>query len=232
MDDYPGNSRESDTPKVNYVRNTAAETPSADGPEETIKPIVTGKVVRKPQSLGRKFNKAFFGMGFRETVDDVLWNVIIPDARHMAEDIITGAVRRAIWGESRPTRGSDLYGRATNFIASRHTNYARQYQVPSRPVQADPPPREIGRQERKYHNFDELVIPTRHDAERVLENMYLVLDSYQRVTVAAFYSMLDISPDQTDNTWGWTDLMSSEVRRHSSGGYYIRLPRPSPLNRG
>jgi len=153
----------------------------------------------------------------------MLGEVLIPAARDMIADALTGGVERAIFGDSSHRhrgRSRGLPGR---------TDYHSISSSRGRPGYRDEPRRELSRRSRSLHNFDEIVLDKRVEAEEVLDRMDAWIDKYDSVSVADFYEMCGVSSNYTDNKYGWTDLRGSGVQ-HVRGGYLIKLPPPEPLD--
>jgi hypothetical protein len=87
----------------------------------------------------------------------------------------------------------------------------------------------LSRRSRSLHNFDEIVLDKRVEAEEVLDRMDAWIDKYDSVSVADFYEMCGVSSNYTDNKYGWTDLRGAAIQ-HVRGGYLIKLPPPEPLD--
>lgn len=88
----------------------------------------------------------------------------------------------------------------------------------------------LSRQARVRHDFDEIVIPSRAEANEVLDQMFEFLSRYGVVKVFELYEMVGIRPDHTDHKWGWTSLPGAQVRTVKGGrGYLLDLPEPQPL---
>ncbi len=80
------------------------------------------------------------------------------------------------------------------------------------------------------HNFDEILIEDIVEANDVVAYLQSLLNDYQTVSVADFYTIVGIRPDPSgvDNQWGWTDLSQTRVI-NTGRGYRLALPRPVPL---
>src|SRR3954454_10116741 len=92
-----------------------------------------------------------------------------------------------------------------------------------------PPPASMSRRARARHDFDEIVLESRGEAEEVIDRMYDLLSRYDSVSVADMYELTGIQSAHTDQKWGWTDLRGSTVTRTRAGGYLLDLPEPQPL---
>lgn len=69
---------------------------------------------------------------------------------------------------------------------------------------------------------------SRPEAETVLDNLYDILNKYDVVSVSDLYELVGITPQHTDQKWGWTTLQGAGVSRMRDG-YLLNLPEPQPL---
>ena len=127
-------------------------------------------------------------------------------------------------------QGDSYRGRASRRIGQgMPINYSRSYSGYSKPPwETDRGDRAISRQARATHNFDEIILATRVEAETTLEQLYDVIAKYQVVSVADMYEMVGAKAYATDNKWGWTDLRGAGVQRIREG-YLLNLPKPEPI---
>lgn len=175
-----------------------------DEPKRDVKRVTKGRVVRQ-----RKKSSAF-----RDSVEDitnyVIKDVMGPRIRDMIVDSINGGVERAAYGETRSRPRATRPGGAR----SGHISYNR-YASPSTP--ASPPKRTISRTERATHDFDNIILETRDEANEVIDRMYDMLSEYGFVAVSDLYSLLGIDSNHTDTEWGWTNLNGAHARRIRAG---------------
>lgn len=87
----------------------------------------------------------------------------------------------------------------------------------------------MSRQARARHNFDEIVLDQRSEAEDVIDRLFDLVSRYESASVADLYELVGLSSVHTDNRWGWTDLTGAGVSR-IRGGYLLDLPEPEPLD--
>jgi hypothetical protein len=100
--------------------------------------------------------------------------------------------------------------------------------IRTRPQAAEYGQHTISARTRAHHEFDDLILATRGEAEDVLDQMHELIDLYDQATVADLYSLVGIPGPYTDNTWGWYDLSNASVR-HVRGGYMLVLPRTQAI---
>lgn len=210
MDDYPGNSRK------------AAE---AAKPEESnkkkIEQVTSTAGVRRKKSLSKRMADIFVGGSFKSALNYVFLDVLIPATKDMIADAGGQALERILFGESRHGNRSRASGHNNGYI-----NYSRYSTGPQRRRED---PRDVSRRSRAAHNFDEIVLNSRAEADQVLERMYDLLSRYEAVTVADLYDLAGVTSDYTDGKWGWTSLEGAGVTR-ARDGYLLDLPKPEPID--
>lgn len=209
-------------------RETSARPKGAAEPQEKkIKRVTTSEPVRRKPPLGKRFKETFFGGGDAKGVFGyVLGEVLVPAAKDMVADATTQAVERAVFGESRPR------SRRPGGYTSYNTAY-RPQNGGTPPWRQDKPqnsPREMSRQGRSQHAFDEIVLDSRGEAELVLESLFDLIQQYTVATVADLYQLVGITSAYTDQKYGWSDLRGARVEHVRGGGYLLNLPRPNPLD--
>ena len=57
-----------------------------------------------------------------------------------------------------------------------------------------------------------------------------LIDAYGLVRVADLKDLVGISGPYTDNKYGWTNIRNAEIVRVRDGGYWIKMPRPIPID--
>jgi len=181
-----------------------------DIPKPEVKRVTKGRVLRQK----KKSNI------FTESVEDVfnyvVKDVVAPRLRDMVVDSVIGGVERAAYGDARPRRSSV---RSTPTRGG-HVSYNR-YSSPSTP--SGPPKRNISRAERARHDFDNILLETRQEADDALDSMYDLVRDYGSASVSDLYTAVGIDSTPTDTEWGWTSMSGSTVRRVRSG-YLLDLP--------
>jgi len=207
--DYPPNSRKS------------AE---ASREPKRVEPVVSAGVTRRKKSLGKQFQNTFFNGSARMAAHYVVFSVLIPAAKDALAEAGSQGIEKLIYGEGRRKGGFRPSSGPLGYI-----NYNQAYQQgPPRPTPG--PQRGISQRARQLHDFDEILIPSRQEAEDVLERMYDILSRYEMVTVADLYRLTGLASNHTDEKWGWLDLRGSNIRRVRSTGYLLDLPEPEYLD--
>lgn len=216
MTDFPNNSQR--------PRKALRGEPVTEPVEKSkVEKVVEGEVVFRKKPLGRRFRETFIaedGMTIREYVTN---DILLPALRDLIYDVSIGSVERALFRDGRSVgrrgvRGGLMGPGGIRYdLASRGGSTRRE----------DP---QIGRRSRAAHDSDEVILPTRADAEAVLAGMFDILDRYESVKVSDFLELVGKSSNYTDERYGWTDLRGSRAVR-TRHGYLLDLPRTEVLER-
>jgi hypothetical protein len=208
MQDFPANSK------------TA---PSAAEPREKLQPVTTAEPVRRKRGLGRQFKETFFSGDARSASQYMIEEIVVPAIRDTMFDAIQGGIERLVYGESTRKRPGSTNG----YSNLGHVAYNRM--SGSTPAKTSAP-RMLSRSSRARHDFDELIIPSRQEAEEVIDQMFAVLSRYGSVSVADLYELTGVQSSHTDMKWGWTELRGAKAVRLRQGGFLLDLPEPEALN--
>lgn len=214
-DQFPSNTRPDRVVKPESERK----------PEKKMERVVEGEVVRRKKPLGKRFKELFTPQDARGVFEHVILDELVPGLK----DIIVNAGQLALERMFFPDiRSSSRRGAPRGSRSGSHFAYDR-VSSSSRSRYAEEPRRSMSRRNRASHNFDEIIIPDRFEAQETLDNMYHKLERYEVVTVADLYDLVGITGSYTDDKWGWYDLRGAGISR-THAGYLIDLPRPEPLN--
>lgn len=217
MEEFPSNSN-----------RTGKPTPQT--PEKRVEKVVTGKVVTRKQPLGRRVASLLVGAEAKQSWLAVVQDVLVPAAKDMAADALSQGFERLIYGEpkSRPRRGPLFSGGFQQSQIS-YNRYSNPVGRASGRAEARDERRPMSRQGRASHNFDEIILATRAEAEEVLERLYDLLSKYEMATVADLYELVGVTGEYTDEKYGWTDLHGSSITRIREG-YLLNLPKPDVVD--
>lgn len=199
---------------MDYTGNSKKDKMSTEKPEKKIDKIVTGEVVQKPKSPGRKFKDIFFGGDAKQVGRFVAADVLLPAMRNLLVEMITKGTERMIYGE----RMSPRRDPRINYGAQYSINPVRSNPFDPRSAQSSVPRGRINR-----HEINDIVVGTREEAELVVERLNDVLDTYDVVSLADLYDMLGLATSHIDNKWGWTVIRSIPIRQIRQG-YLLELP--------
>jgi hypothetical protein len=172
--------------------------------------IATGTVVQRKRPWYERAIHTVFSGDADSLSSYIVLEVLVPAFRNLLYDTVSQGAERALYGESR--RSSATRTGYTNYSAASRTA-ARQ---------------PLTRQARATHDFDDIVLATRPEADEVLDALREMIELYNQATVADLYDLVGITSDFPDASWGWTDLRTATVRP-IRGGYLLNLPRTRTL---
>lgn len=187
-----------------------------------ITPVTSGAVRRK-KSLRRQFSETFVAGDAKTAVVYVVMDVLLPTAKDMVVEAVSQGFEKLMFGDSRRSRRSTHpYSGPTG-----HVQYNRYSQGTGSRFSG--PQRAMSRQARARHDFDDIVIDDRAEAEEVIDNLYELVSQYGAATIADLYELVGLGSTHVDHRWGWTSLEGSGVSRIRDG-YLLDLPDPEPLD--
>lgn len=211
---------EDSKPKTDYASNSVKskkdESGGSNRPE--IKQIASATVRKK--GLGAKFKDTFAGDSAESVGQYILFDILVPRIKDLLFETFTGGLERSLFGSS--TRSSR--GRRSSLVDK--TDYRG---ISSSNRERERAERDISPRGRANHNFEEILIPTRGEAEQVRDTLLALVDQYDSATVADLYSAVGISTDHTDLKFGWTDLSEMTISPARGGGYILEMPRAETL---
>lgn len=189
--------------------------------EKKVEKIVSGEVQRRKKPMGKRFAETMIQGEASSVWSYVINDILVPAAKDTVADVFTQGVERMLFGEARSTSRRGHRGGSSN-----HINYSR---FSTGPVGRRDDSRSMSRRARASHNFDEIILDTRVEAETVLERLFDLISQFEEARVADLYDLVGITGDYTDAKWGWTDLRGADITRVRNG-YLLDLPRAVPLD--
>lgn len=177
-------------------------------PKKKAEKIISGEAKIAKKNVLQKITGAMIGGDVDDVGEYIFFDIVIPAVK----DTIIKGVEMILYGESRrPTSRSsrtDYHGRYDQNKNSRRDRYNRRIES----------------------SYEDIVIPTRGEAEQILDKMEEYLDEYKQVTVADLYDFAGITSDNfQNNSYGWTDLRTAQIYAVRDG-YKLKLPRALPLD--
>lgn len=215
MQDFPANSAKA---------RARSEGPKLSEQPEKIERITSADAIQRKRGLGRQFKDTFIEGSARMAFDYMVTDIVVPAVRDLLFDALQGGLDRVIYGESRIRRGRSSpssYPTSTAHVDYRGISSNRAPQTA----------RTLSQQSRARHDFGEIVLQSRQDAEDVIDRMFDVLARYGSVPVSTLYALTGIQASHTDEKWGWTSLAGAKAARQRNGGFLLDLPDPEPLDR-
>lgn len=184
--------------------------------EKKIEKVVTGQISTRKKNGLVKFKDEIISGDAKNVKSYIFGEVLIPAMKKAIQDIVTDGIDIILNGETR--------GRSKRSSADR-VSYRNYYD--------DRQPRDNRSYYQPVRSYDDIVIPSRGEAEEVLRRMDEIMEVYGLVRVADLYDLVGITGNPTDNKYGWTNINSADivrVRTDDGYGYVIKLPRAIPID--
>ena len=178
--------------------------------------VISGKVIQRKRGLFSKAAESIKGEDAQTVGEYLVMDVVVPAMKRTISDVVSQGIDRLLFGESRPrnanTRGYTSY--STGATRASYLNEARPGNLPRR---------DLSRRARATHDFDEIILETRSEAEAVVEQLSNFMDQYEVVSVADLYDVVGVTGNYMDRKWGWHNLSDMAIRRVREG-YLIDMP--------
>jgi len=181
----------------------------------------------KKRSTRRKFSEAFVAGDVKNAIAYTVFDILLPEARDLLWSVVSGGFEKWLFGDGR-RRGPSGYTQSQWGSPS----YTQQYQynrISSGGPLMSGATRAQSRAARAKHNFDDIILGSRNEAEEVITQMFEVMNHYGQVSVADLYDLVGLSASHTDYKWGWTNLRGAGTSRDRDG-YLLDLPDPEPID--
>lgn len=212
MENYPGNRQT--LGKVEVVEEEK---------KPKVEKIIAGRAVRRKTPLGKRFVETFFS-GSNSVWTYILHDILLPAAKDTITDVVSQGIERMVYGESRSTSrrtGTRPAGPAGYVSYNRYSQTSQQREQP----------RVMSRRARASHDFQDIILPTRAEAESVIDALYDLVQKYEQATVADLYGLVGIPAEFTDENWGWRDISRlGQGPKRMTDGYWLPLQKPEPLD--
>ena len=215
---------------VDYAGNAKKTRGEVPGPEEKhLEKVVTGQVVERKKSLGVKIKEAFIAADWKSTGEYVFWQVMLPEAKNMLWEMGSKAWSRNLYGLDHmgglPGVGRPgLHGQQTHITYNQPVNRI-PWQSPQRPQ--DPRFQQAQAIAVPQPSFD-YIVSTQAEAQRILTMLQDTTEVYTVATVADLHTLLGITVQHTDHTWGWETLAGARAYQVRQG-WVLDLPAPKPV---
>lgn len=196
----------------------------AKSESKNIERVTSGEATRRKKSLRRQFSEVFVAGDFKSAMRYATMEVLLPTARDMVLETVQQGLEKLFLGDHRRHRT-----RYPGMVDRYQTGPQIDYNRISRPSRLSSSERAMSRRARAQHNFDEIILDQRNEAEEVIDRLFELVSKYGAATVADLYDLVGLSSTHTDHKWGWTDLHGAGVSR-IRGGFLLDLPEPHSLD--
>ncbi len=202
MDDFKPNSHKS-----------KEETKEKQTERKKLDKVISGTAKAKKNEI-RKFTDVFISEDISNVKNYIIMDVLIPNIKRAISDIVTNGIDMILYGGN---------GRSAKKSEASKISYTRYYD------QRDDGHRRVESTTSNRYTFDDIIVPTRGEAEEVISRMDELIETYGVVSVADFYDLVGINDtNYTNNKYGWTNIVSAQPIRVGDG-YKIKLPKATPI---
>ena len=199
--------------------------------------IIKGTAIKRPRSFGQKLADVFLEDNTQNVSTYIVRDVLIPAGKAMVCDIVGwgGFAEMLLFGGLTGQNRNRQGGMSRNSIYNRDARTTYNYggltrNNSSMNDQRVNKRREMSRTGRAMHDFSEIILDTRGEAEDVFTRLVDLTESeYRFASVADLYDMVGIESTFADQKYGWSDLSQASVVRVREG-YLIKLPRTEALD--
>lgn len=211
----------------NYAGNSNRDKVGADIPndlpEKKVEAVVTSGAIERKKPLGRRIAASFTGDDAQSVGHYVMFDVILPQLKELIFDAATSAFQRLLFGDKAVgkaysgtrARGYTPYGSMAQGAISKVAAQATKAVMPE-----------------PSNEFGEILLPTRPDAQAVYDRIENLIETYGTASVADLKACVGMTGSFTDNSFGWTHMGGTGIRRVGGGqpGYALIFPQPQELN--
>jgi hypothetical protein len=190
---------------------------------EPVEKIVEGKVIVRSLPWYKKIARNMIAEDAGNVGEYILMDVVVPATKNLLLDMLYQTGERLLFGTSRGRLSSNRRSPLGAIFRDREpVNYGRYSE---RDVRGGRP---LSHRARATHDFNEVVLEHRSEAIDVIESLVDLVARYGAATVADLYDLLGTTGSYVDRQWGWTDLITADVRQ-VPGGFLLDLPAPEPI---
>lgn len=183
--------------------------------EKRIQKVVKSPAKTKKNEV-RKLADIFISEDVSNVKNYIFMDVLVPAIKKAIYDIVTNGIDMFLYGGSGKTRNPSSGNKVS------YRNYYEQKN--SGPIRSSEPNRvQTG------FEYEDVVFPSRGDAESAKQQMQDIVARYGLVTVNDLYEMAMLSAPYTSQKYGWMDVSNVSVERVRDG-YILRLPRAVPID--
>ena len=199
---------------MNDIKPNSHKYKTENSEKKKIEPVVkSGAKLRKKNEL-QKVAGSIISEDAKSVKSYILMDVLVPAIKDAIEDIVTNGIRMLLRGDTSARRSGPSGGIS-------HISYNKAYDRRDRSSLDRP---------RGVMDFDDLILPTRYEAEEVLRTLDDLIETYRIVSVADMYEAAGIRDfEYTARNYGWKDIRRAEVV-HVRNGYWLKMPNVSPID--
>lgn len=181
--------------------------------EKRVRTVVSNPVKVKKKSEAHKLANIFLSDDAVNIKQYLIWDELVPALKDLASRIIKNGSDILLYGEKGRSRGS----------AKSQSSYSSYYNRPGERRSYD------DNRIRSRFDYEDIIIPTRGEAEEVLDEMQDAIDRFGVVRVTDLYDIVGRTAPFTGGRYGWRTIQGAKPVRVDDG-YVLKLPRPQPID--
>lgn len=213
---------ESNIPSRHDYQSNSTKSKKEEVEVRRVPAVVQGTASVRKKSVGSKFRESFAGDDAQSVGQFLLFDVIIPSVKDLVFKMINEGSRRALFGANGKPSSS-------NGLISTVTNYGNMFSGGGSTILSGGGSSSTVTKPRATYDYQEIMVSSRSDGERVLDTLGGLIDEYGNATVADLYACCNMTPDHTAVKWGWRSLEGAETKPVGDG-YLLRMPKAVPLS--
>lgn len=202
-------------PNSNKYREEQKQKQSAPVDKQIRK--VTQNATKTKTNEVRKLADIFISEDVANVKSYIFMDVIVPAVKKAIYDVVTNGIDMFLYGGSGKGKSS-----SNSSKVSYRNYYERKDNGSYRSSESD--------SSRNALDYEDIVFPTRGEAEAAKQQLMDLIDRYGMATVADLYEMTPLTPPYTAHSYCWTDVSNAETR-HVRDGYILKLPKVKPVDR-
>lgn len=180
--------------------------------EKKITAVVSGGAKTRKKSEAKKLANTFISEDAGNVKNYILGDVLIPAIKKALCDIVTDGIEIILYGNTDHSRSAFNHSKTSTYRYDR-PGERRDYTASAR----------------RGFDYDEVIVPSRGEAQRVLNRMSEIIYKYRFVSVFDLYELAGLDAPYTYDKYGWGDISNARVLSVRDG-YLIKLPQPIPVD--
>lgn len=194
----------------NYVSNSHKSKETVPVNDKKIVPKANGTIKKKTEA--GKLAGLFVAGDLASAKSYIIEDVLIPTIKNAVSEMVRNGIDILLFGETRKSNNSRS--------AASRVSYTNYYNGSSSSRSSE---------RSSSCNYDDIIFPSRGDAEVVLDGLNDIIQAYGFASVADLYELANITASNyTYANYGWTEIINISPARVPEG-YILRLPRVTPF---
>ena len=203
-------------PNSNKYKEEQKQKQAAESTEKRVQKVVKGPVKTKKNEV-RKFADIFISEDIHSVKNYIFMDVLVPAIKKAIYDIVTNGIDMFLYGGSGKGKSSNAGSKVSyrNYYDQKNNNSGYRGSENTKPNNG--------------FEYDDIIFPSRGEAEAALQQMHDTINRYGLVTVADLYDMAGLTAPYTSQKYGWMSVNGVETGRVRDG-YVLKLPRAVPMD--